>query len=236
MNDNTVHILSTRPLPAEIINDALQKGIVIDVISFIETSPILTIEVQQEIEQALLQRILVVFTSMNAVEAVANEMIEMRPDWEIYCIGSQTSKLVAEYFGEESIKGKAQSAEELAELIIDNEDPNEIYFFCGSKRRDILPNMLRENEFNVWEVEVYQTNDLPVTINKNYAGILFYSPSAVKSYFKNNKAPEHSLLFAIGETTAAEIKIFSNNQVIIAEEPGKENLATLALEFFYAAD
>ena len=96
--------------------------------------------------------------------------------------------------------------------------------------------MLTEHDFDVWEIEVYQTNELPVTIQKKYAGILFYSPSAVKSFFKNNKAGDHSLLFAIGETTAAEIKTHCKNQVIIADEPGKESLAKQALEYFYAVE
>ena len=53
MSNDLINILSTRPLPAEIKEDALQKGIRIDEISFIETSPLLSIEIQQEIEQAL---------------------------------------------------------------------------------------------------------------------------------------------------------------------------------------
>ena len=236
MSNDLINILSTRPLPAEIKEDALQKGIRIDEISFIETSPILSIEIQQEIEQALLQRMIVIFTSINAVEAVANEMHGMQPDWDIYCIGPQTSEKVKEYFGEHCLKGTAPYAEELAELIIENEEPQEVYFFCGNQRRDVLPKMLTEHFFNVWDIEVYQTNELPVTIHKNYAGILFYSPSAVKSFFKINKAGDHSLLFAIGETTAAEIKTHCKNQVIIADDPGKESLAKQALEYFYAVE
>lgn len=236
MSGKLINILSTRPLPEDIIEDALRKGIRIDTISFIETAPILSIEIQQEIEQALLQRIIVIFTSMNAVEAVVNEMHGMIPDWEIYCIGPQTSTKVIEYFGEASLKGTAPYAEELAELIIENEDPQDIYFFCGSMRRDVLPAKLSEHDFNVWEIEVYQTHELPIKIEKDYAGILFYSPSAVRSYFKNNKVDEHSLMFAIGETTAAEIKLHCNNHVIIADEPGKESLAKQSLEYFYAVE
>ena len=236
MSDKLINILSTRPLPGDIIDEAFSKGIQIDTISFIETAPILSIEIQQEIEQALLQRIIVIFTSMNAVEAVANEMHGMIPDWEIYCIGPQTSKKVIEYFGENSLKGTAPYAEELAALIIENEDPQDIYFFCGSLRRDVLPAKLSEYGFNVWEIEVYQTNELPVRIEKNYAGILFYSPSAVRSFFKKNKVDGHSLLFAIGETTAAEIKLYCSNLVIIADEPVKESLARQSMEYFYAVE
>lgn len=234
MNENLVPLLSTRPLPEALIQDALQKGIDIDVVSFIETSPVISMEVQQEIETALLQRIPVIFTSMNAVDAVINEAHGMKPDWQIYCIGHTTKKKVAEYFGEGSIVGTAANAEELATLILEQEAPQEVYFFCGNQRRDTLPAILRTHDFEVTEIEVYQTIEATHHIDKNYAGILFYSPSAVKSFFKTNQVGPHTLLFAIGDTTAEEIKIFSNNQVIIAEQPGKENLVLQASAYFYS--
>ena len=53
MQQNRISILSTRSLPAPIIETAALQGIDIDIQSFIETEPIQSIEVQQEIEQAL---------------------------------------------------------------------------------------------------------------------------------------------------------------------------------------
>lgn len=234
MNENLVPLLSTRPLPQALIEDALQKGIMIDMVSFIETTSILNLDIQQEIEMALLQRIPVVFTSMNAVDAVVNEAHGMKPDWQIYCIGHTTKEKVVAYFGEASVYGTAANAAELAAVIIENEDPQEVYFFCGNQRRDTLPEMLSDHNFLVTEIEVYQTIEATHTIEKNYAGILFYSPSAVKSFFKTNQAGPHTLFFAIGETTADEIKKFSANQVIIADEPGKENLVLQASSYFYS--
>jgi uroporphyrinogen-III synthase len=96
MEQNNINILCTRPLNTFLVEDAKAAGIVIDEISFIETEPIQTIEVQQEIEQALLLSATVVFTSMNAVDAVAAWQYEQQPDWNIYCIGTTTKKLVAE--------------------------------------------------------------------------------------------------------------------------------------------
>ena len=81
MPQNKITILSTRPLATSIIEDAATQGVAIDVQSFIETEAIQSIEVQQEIEHALLQSTTVVFTSMNAVEAVAQYIDEEKLFW-----------------------------------------------------------------------------------------------------------------------------------------------------------
>lgn len=232
MTQNKIAILSTRPIDSSLIEEANTAGIDIDEISFIETEPIQTIEVQQEIANAMLQSSAVVFTSMNAVEAVANELLDQQPDWRIYSIGNTTKQLVKKYFGEESIAGTADSAAELAELIADEGYDDEVIFFCGDQRRDELPDILRSNDIEVNEIVVYQTIAVPFKVEKKYHGILFFSPSAVESFFSNNKAAEQTILFAIGNTTATTLKKFSNNKIIISDEPGKENLVRKMMEYF----
>jgi len=234
MEHNAINILSTRPLREEIIADAKDAGIQIDEISFITTEPIQTIEVYEEIEQALLQSAVVIFTSMNAVEAVAAVMNEVQPEWTIYCIGNSTKRLVQEYFGENSIAGTAGSAAELAELIAEEMPDEMVIFFCGDQRRDELPAILEQNNIKIQEIVVYQTIPLQHVIKKKYAGILFFSPSAVASFFKTNNVTHPTILFAIGSTTAGEIKKYTTNKIIISDEPGKENLVNTAIDFFTA--
>lgn len=232
MEQNKIHILSTRPLSESLVDEAAQEGIIIDELSFIETEPIQSIEVQQEIEQAFLQNVSVVFTSMNAVEAVAYYLEESLPGWSIYCIGNTTQNLVKKYFGEELIAGTANDAAELAETIIGERISTEVIFFCGDQRRDELPDMLREEDLDVNEITVYQTIPLNHKVDKEYLGILFFSPSAVQSFFKKNKLSSTTILFAIGKTTAAEIKKFTQNKIIINDEPGKLNLVKKMIEYF----
>lgn len=231
MQENSIHILCTRPLSESLLEEVRQQDILIDTLSFIETEPILSIEVQQEIEQAFVRMAAVVFTSMNAVEAVANYMDE-KPDWRIYCIGTATQKLVKEYFGEAAIAGTASEATELAELIVEDEPGEEIIFFCGDQRREELPSILESNGLELTEIVVYQTIAVPHKINKAYNGILFFSPSAVDSFFTGNKVNGSTLLFAIGNTTARTIKKYSANKVIVSDEPGKENLVEKMIEYF----
>jgi uroporphyrinogen-III synthase len=229
---NNINILCTRPLPPSLLAEAGKEGITIDELSFIETTPIQSIEVQQEIEQAALQITTVVFTSMNAVDAVANYLDNPPTGWSIYCIGTTTNELVKKYFGEQTISGTANSAAELALLIAEDEMIDEVIFFCGDQRRDELPEILSSNNIAVTEITVYQTIAVTHTISKEYHGILFFSPSAVNSFFINNKLPASTLLFAIGSTTANEIKKYTTNKIIISNQPGKENLVAKMMEYF----
>ena len=232
MQQNKIFILSTRPIDAPLINEAKHQNIEIDILSFIETVPIRSIEVQQEIENALLKSSAVVFTSMNAVEAVANELDGHQPDWRIYSIGNTTRQLVKKYFGEEAIAGTAESAAELAELIVEEDNSDDIFFFCGEQRRDELPDILRSNDIDVNEIVVYQTIQVKHKIEKTYHGILFFSPSAVQSFFSNNKISDQTILFAIGNTTATEIKKYTNNKIITGDEPSKENLVMEMIRYY----
>ena len=232
MQQNKILILSTRPIDAPLINEAKHQNIEIDILSFIETVQIRSIEVQQEIENALLKSSAVVFTSMNAVEAVANELDGHQPNWKIYSIGNSTRQLVKKYFGEEAIAGTAESAAELAELIVEEDNSDDIFFFCGEQRRDELPDILRSNDFDVNEIVVYQTIQVKHKIEKTYHGILFFSPSAVQSFFSNNKISDKTILFAIGNTTATEIKKYTNNKIITDDEPSKENLVMEMIRYY----
>jgi uroporphyrinogen-III synthase len=71
------------------------------------------------------------------------------------------------------------------------------------------------------------------TIDKVYDGILFFSPSAVESFFSKNKLPEQTVLFAIGNTTAKTIhRRYCNNRIMISDQPGKDELIEQAIEYF----
>lgn len=230
MHDKT-HILTTRPLDQSLVAEAAAQDIVIDTISFIDTARIITDEVVQQVNLHAKQDATVVFTSMNAVEAVIDLLNNERPFWEIYCIGETTGKLVSDYFGASAIAGTANNALALAAVMM-LDGIKEAVFFCGDQRRDELPETLRANQVILHEVVVYRTITLPQTIEKNYDGILFFSPSAAESFFSADTVPPGTILFAIGTTTGDTIRQFCNNQVITGNIPGKEALARQAIAHF----
>jgi len=230
--DNKISILSTRPVSDEQIQEARSKNIVIDILSFIETEPIENVEVQQEIESALLRPAAVVFTSMNAVDAVSQFITDEKPAWRIYCIGNTTKQLAIKYFGEDTLAGSAADATELAELIIAEGEDDSVIFFCGDQRRDELPLLLAENNIEVDEIVVYETMLVPHKIKKEYHGILYFSPSAVESFFSVNKVAADVRMFAIGKTTAESIAKHCTNKIVLPEESTKYSLVAKMIEYF----
>lgn len=229
---NRIQILSTRPIEASQIKTAKEYGIDIDCISFIETTPIIEKELQKRIKDLMLTESTVVFTSMNAVDAVAAHLSKSKPDWKVYCIGITTNKLVKHYFGETAIIGTATNAAELAGLIVEERKTNRLNFFCGDQRREELPEILRNNSIRVNEIEVYRTTEIQHQIEKVYDGILFFSPSAVSSFFKSNQVPDSTIIFSIGATTAAEVQLNSKNKIVVSELPGKDSLVKKMIHHF----
>jgi uroporphyrinogen-III synthase len=232
MLQNKITILSTKEIDQAFIHEAAGRNIIVDVSPFIKTEPIRSIETQQEIELALIESITVVFTSVNAVEAVATELLDLEPDWKIYCIGWATKQAAEKYFGKDSVVGMADNAKALAEVIIEEDEADEVFFFCGDQHRKELPDALRKNRIEITEIVVYQTILLPHRIERNYNGILFFSPTAATAFFQKNKSGDQTILFAIGDTTANEIKKYSSNKIIVSDEPLKKSLLAKAIDFF----
>jgi uroporphyrinogen-III synthase len=225
-------ILCTRPVNAFLIKEAKQQGIVIDIIEFIRTEPIITAALKKQINELASQPQTIVFTSMNAVEAVRNYLDKKPADWKIFCIGTATQKLVVEEFDGRSIVGTADSAAELADAIIAEKDITKVAFFCGDQRRHELPQKLAENNIGVNEIEVYKTFQINEKITKKYDGILFFSPSAVESFFTINKIAPQTTLFAIGVTTANTIKKYTKNKIVLSDKHGKDDLLEKAISYY----
>ena len=230
MQKTKLQILSTRPLSKQLIAQAAVHDILIEEISFIETAIVENESIKNKVENYIQQNITAIFTGMNAVNAIA-KFIKQEPNWNIYCIGNTTKKLVQSHFGANLIVGTAANAAGLAEVII-AESVKQAVFFCGNQRRDELPAKLKAKNVFVEELVVYNTIETPVLVNKKYNGILFFSPSAAKSFFSINKVDHKTQLFAIGKTTAAAIQQFSSNNVIISNSPGKEDLVMQMIEYY----
>jgi len=223
------YLLSTRPLPKAVIEDGAKKGIVIEELSFIATTSIQNDELVQRIKTLATEKHTVVFTSMNAVEAIA-EQIDTSPDWKIYSIGNTTRKLIEERWGSEKIIATTENAAHLGERLIDD-GVNEVVFFCGNIRRDELPNKIRSEGGKIEEVVVYETEETPSKLTKDYDGILFFSPSAVHAFFSSNKPAKHTVLFAIGKTTEEAIRQNKGHNIVVANVTDKVEMAQDAIDY-----
>ena len=228
---NKIQILSTKPIGAEFVLDAGEHNICIDEVSFIKTGEVVSEELKKRIAALSKQNITAVFTSANAVNAI-KKLLPVKPSWKIFCIGYQTKQSVADTFGEKNIIGIADDGEELGEEIIKQSSVKKIIFFCGNQRREVLPEKLKKHGIELEEIVIYKTIEKSQIISKRYDGILFFSPSGVRSFFSVNKINEPVQLFAIGNTTAKEIKTYSQLPIIIPAQPDKEELIHLVIKHF----
>ncbi len=121
-------------------------------------------------------------------------------------------------------------ASELASIICNQYFKSSFTFFCGSLRRDILPDSLRLAEVVFEEVEVYETVLTPHKADEKLNGILFFSPSGVQSYLKLNVLQDE-ICFCIGGTTAKSVRSVTK-KVAIANQPTIESTIIKSIEFF----
>lgn len=232
MKKAKLKILSTKILRQETIDKASLNDIEIDELPFITTEPIKDEELKTALRGFLQQNITAVFTSKNAVLAF-DQIVNAEVPWKIFCIGLSTKKFVTKVFGEEKISGTADNAAALADIILKDAEIKKVIFFCGKQRREELPEKLKSAEIEIEEIVVYETFETPQkTSKKNYDGILFFSPSAVKCFFSLNKINDQTQIFAIGKTTAEAIQQHTNRELIIAEMPGEESMIDQVISYF----
>lgn len=230
-------VLSTKKLEPSLIEQARESDIEIIEQEFISVRPIIDLKAFQQVF-ALLKKPYATFTSANAVIAFepyihpnAEEDLTYMPEWKIFCLQGKTREAIQNV---KHLKGKiiaqAENATDLAKKIIEHK-AQEIVFFCGNKRRDELPNILKEAGIKVHEIVVYETIETPAITTDDIDAILFFSPSAVQSFFSVNQLKKNTICFAIGETTANSIADFTDNRIIISESPSQEMM--LASVHFY---
>jgi uroporphyrinogen-III synthase len=227
MQKNRIPILSTKKLSPFIINQAKEKGIYIKEKEFISIKPIHTKETYDQVMALVLNKNIstIVFTSSKAVAVIKNYLHQADtwyvPNWNIFCLSEKTKDSLNPNIPVKRIIATAENASSLAQKIIEH-GIKEIIFFCSIKRRDELPKILKDKDVNVREIPVYETIKTPVALTKDYDGILFFSPSAVTSFFSINQLNKKIICFAIGKTTADTIKQYTDNKIIVSESPSQE--------------
>jgi uroporphyrinogen-III synthase len=170
-----------------------------------------------------------IFSSQNAVLSLIEQQ-----DWEkfktknTFCVGIKTKELLEQNgFKVDVYMDYASELAEIITLIYKNES---FTFFSGNLRKETLPKALKNAKIQFNEIEVYQTKLAPFKISKEekFDGILFFSPSGVESYLKDNKIKTETC-FCIGETTASALEKITKN-VIIAENPTIEDVIESCIE------
>lgn len=167
----------------------------------------------------------VIFTSQNAVKAAATAGVLIK---NCYCVGDKTEKALKDLGCR--VKEKGYQAADLAQKITANYQNISFSFFCGNKRREELPAMLRKAGIALEEFQVYSTESQPRAFTREFDGVLFFSPSAVESFFSKNTLGG-AVAFTIGKTTEKSLKKHTNN-IITANKSTVENVIVQAVKYF----
>jgi uroporphyrinogen-III synthase len=230
-------VLSTKKLDHSLIDEAKRNGIEIFEQEAIRVNTILSKEKWEEIFQLLeSKKQFAVFTSSNAVfalEKYLNDYVNpFNPDWKIFALSGKTRQALEENLETlGTIVATANDSKTLAHKIV-QANVGELIFFCGNKRRDELPHILNEAGIKVHEVVVYETVETPVASNDDYDAVLFFSPSAVHSFFSVNQLNDDAVCFAIGQTTAQSIAAASQSKIVTAKSPKQEALLEEVINYF----
>jgi uroporphyrinogen-III synthase len=208
-----IRIVSTKKLLVNQKQFLLNAGFTIIEADFIQTT---NIDFQPEAIHDNL-----IFTSQNAVlSLLENPDAEQLKSKPVFCVGLKTKALLEDNgFHVIAHTGYAADLAEIITLIYNKET---FTFFSGNLRRETLPEALREAGIHFNEIKVYETKLMPQKINSKADGILFFSPSAVESYLKDNRIT-NEICFCIGATTATALEDKKIESIIIAHQPTIEN-------------
>lgn len=210
---NSIRILSTKKLLSNQRQELLNANFELTEVDFITTKN--TSFELEKINENL------IFTSQNAVHSLFEH-----PNWEhlktknVFCVGLKTKILLSESgFNVVAYTGYASDLAEIITLIYSGES---FTFFSGNLRRETLPKSLKDSRVKFNEIEVYETTLTPQKMKTPVDVILFFSPSGVESYLKENTIKKETC-FCIGETTAEALAKVTQN-VIIADQPSVEDV------------
>lgn len=166
------------------------------------------------------------FTSKNAVNAVFKNSAYAKTIKNGYCVGKKTAHVLSEN-GIKPLK-IAQNAVELADYILKNHSEKEFHFFCGNKRREELPTILKKNNIPLCEIITYKTRLVPKQFGPDFNAVLFFSPSGIQSFVKKNDLSQKTAV-CIGKTTATEAKKYTD-RIEISNETTVESVVEKAIE------
>ena len=170
-----------------------------------------------------------IFTSQNGVKSFLRQRGRVdTTNRTAFCVGTKTERVLKE-IGINVVE-MAKNSSELAQMIIKTYKNGSFLFFSGNLRRDDIPAALTAHDIRFKEIVSYRTILGPKAFEGTFDGVLFFSPSGVKSHVQQNEIKE-SVAFCIGETTADAAKKYTEH-IKIANKQTIENVIVQAVNYF----
>lgn len=172
---------------------------------------------------------LLLFTSQNAIKSVlANSEVPQLKKIPAVCVGSKTKQLLEQ--NGFTVLATTEYAHDLAPIIQTKYQNKRIAFFAGNLRRDVLPTAMQQTNIRFDEYTVYTNSENSVKIETEINALLFYSPSGIKSYLKENTIT-NQMCFCIGTTTANALQGITKN-IVIATQQTVENVIVQCINYY----
>lgn len=215
-----MNILFTKNIDSELLSKELGNNISAECVEVIQIEN-LTVEAFDLKNNSL------IFTSSNGVKSFFENQFKPNEDFaakkynKIYCVGEKTKReLRKNGFGTFKV---LKNADTLSKFIIDNCQHEKFIHFCGNLAIDVLDKKLPLQNISYQKVTVYTTKELNPLIPEKYHAIVFFSPSGVRSFAKNNSL-ENAVLFSIGETTEKELRKYTKTEIFTSKKNTLSNL------------
>ena len=219
-----MRLMVTKNISLSFKERLLQQGYSVVDIPLIEIKPI-AFELK-EVDQN------VIFTSQNAVRILLQKQQpnqDLLKDKKCFCVGEKVKSLLGKN-GQKVVK-MAQNASELAHFLVKNHKKDSFSFFCGQQRRSEIETSLNQCKMDLDIHEVYKTTYTSKYFENFFDGILFFSPSAVSSYFIKNTWPESAHGFCIGSSTSKTLSKFTSN-FSTAKNPTENQLLNIIHKYY----
>ncbi|MCW3160551.1 uroporphyrinogen-III synthase [Chryseobacterium oryctis] len=208
-----MNILFTKNIEPDVLSKDLGENIWADSVEVIKTTPI-------KIAPFDLKNSSLIFTSVNGVNAFFQNHFKPNEDFtaknynKIYCVGEKTKKELRKYgFGTFKV---LKNAETLSRFITCSCQYEKFLHFCGNLALSILDNELPLQNIRYKKIVIYNTEELNPVISKKYDAAVFFSPSGVRSFLKNNSLTNMKV-FSIGETTSNELRKYTKEKIYTSE-------------------
>lgn len=186
-----------------------------------------------------------IITSQRAVESIGATLEKIPADIRplifkktVYTVGPATSKVLLD-LGFEEIRGgaKAGNGSILSDIIMEDlKEGQDVVFFTGEIRRDIIPVKLAEGGINIKEFVIYKTEgkegiieDFRTNFDKSEGQdrwIVFFSPQGTADIVSHLKTLELNdvKIGSIGPTTEQYLKENGIKVDLVSVKPDAENL------------
>jgi len=172
----------------------------------------------------------IVITSQNSIYAISSlfsdrEVLKTFQNKKVYSIGSKTQQQLLE-FNIDSTIPDVQNSENLAWIMANEKTINSVIYLRGNINLKYIHKILTEAGKDIIEFEVYQTKLISQKLKNPelFAGLVFYSPSAVESFQNQYPLLANYDYFAIGLTTKKKLNDYGIKNVITPDAPYTKNL------------